>query len=657
MRRFITTLTGKVVGQVAVAALLLPTLTLCLASQASAQIARRPVWAVIPFSAAGGKATPYGAAAARSVYDEISKRAESFRPAIEVTPPDQVARTEETLGLSDPITDQTSILRLGQELGATRIVMGQIVDSKIETVGGNKQANVLMQVEIRDVASGIDINGASVQAFSTVRAGSTSNDALINEALSIAASKAIGSIEAQALPTGTVLNTQPTIALVNQGSRSGFRVGQQVIITRGRDQVATGHVFDTDFDSSQVKIDRFIKGVAPGDKVSVVFTPQKFISIAPNGTARIEPTRNHGNNSGIISAVLVLGLAAILLGGKGNSGTAAAQEVNVEPTINTGTPANKVTWSSYGFFRYNGTAVVWQIYRGADNVPAGVVLGQNAHVFYDSTQTRDFTWYNFPPGSAVDASCTYTDLQGSTPVTGGPGVTIGRQYYYRVELVFRANILDLPGGGSTGSSSGNNGGSTGLTGGSTGTTSGNTGGSTGLTGGTTGTTSGTTGTTSGSNGGSTSGTGGTYCYFTSSQTTSRGGGTPIDPPQLNNPAEGATLSGSTPFTFNSVVSLDPFVAEYILQISTKSNFTSSTTKTFGPILSPATGTLSITADTTTIFTSFTGSLWWRVGARNSTDVPGPVPDPFTKKRYIFSAIRSFKRPTAPPPPPSSRGGL
>ena len=45
-------------------------------------------------------------------------------------------------------------------------------------------------------------------------------------------------------------------------------------------------------------------------------------------------------------------------------------------------------------------------------------------------------------------------------------------------------------------------------------------------------------------------------------------------------------------------------------------------------------------------------IFWRIGARNIADSPGPVPDG-TGERYIFSDVRSFTRPNTPPPPPSS----
>jgi hypothetical protein len=45
------------------------------------------------------------------------------------------------------------------------------------------------------------------------------------------------------------------------------------------------------------------------------------------------------------------------------------------------------------------------------------------------------------------------------------------------------------------------------------------------------------------------------------------------------------------------------------------------------------------------------TVYWRVGARNVADNPGPVPDP-SGQRYVFSPARTFTRPSPPPPPPS-----
>jgi hypothetical protein len=47
------------------------------------------------------------------------------------------------------------------------------------------------------------------------------------------------------------------------------------------------------------------------------------------------------------------------------------------------------------------------------------------------------------------------------------------------------------------------------------------------------------------------------------------------------------------------------------------------------------------------------TVYWRVGAKNIDDKPGPVPDATTGLRYIFSSYSTFIRPGSPPPPPTN----
>ena len=60
------------------------------------------------------------------------------------------------------------------------------------------------------------------------------------------AAEAVAKIQSQVLPSATVLNTRNNEALINRGAREGFKDGQQVIVTRGREEVATATVFGTD---------------------------------------------------------------------------------------------------------------------------------------------------------------------------------------------------------------------------------------------------------------------------------------------------------------------------------------------------------------------------------------------------------------------------
>lgn len=615
--------------------MILPTLSLVLVTRASAQFAQRPAWAVLAFESDDAKGKAFGAVAADAITNELQKRQDAFRPPIEVVPGESVKRAQESLGLTDPITDPTSVLRLGQELRASRVVVGRIAAIRMSSSNGNKQASVALQISVRDVASGININGANVQAFSTVRPASTPDETVVNEAIAIAAGKGVGSIQAQALPTGTVLNTTPDRALVNQGSRSGFKVGQEVIVTRRGEQVATAKVVDVDFDSSTIQVLRSNKGLTPGDKVSVIFKPAEIVGLKPDGTQEIRKPRAKGDNSALISVVLLLGLA-LLIGSKDGGNQSAAVGLKAVPYVEGGAPAIKVTWSTNGFALGRYTRVVWQLWRSDDGYSVPI----------SATTSANFVDRNVSVGSVAqsytyDPTIIYYNGQcNGAPATGTAAsrpVIPGVSYSYRVALLFRVNQLDLPdnnsgGGGTAGGTAGNTGGT-------------NTGGNTGGTN-TTGTnTSGNTGTSG-------------ECYFWSDFTFADGSATGLVPPVQQTPAAESTVSGNTLFTFISAfganVNTNNITVEYVLQISTDATFSKSKTATLSSnvLQTAGTGTLSIgPINVDTIFPS-ASILYWRVGAKNVADVPGPDPDPRTGQRYIFSnGGTKIKRPVVPPPPP------
>ena len=118
------------------------------------------------------------------------------------------------------------------------------------------------------------------------------------------------------------------------------------------------------------------------------------------------------------------------------------------------------------------------------------------------------------------------------------------------------------------------------------------------------------------------------------------------------------MSSSQQFTFNSVVNPQyDQTFEYELQISSTLNFTPATTYKKVLFQKRDQGTLAsdpvdLTNDTSVPSSVRSASVvYWRIGARNVLDFPGPVKDAFTGDRYIFSTANQLKRPGSPPPPP------
>lgn len=646
MRRFIQTLPGKLIAHLLVLSLVLPSLSLMSVGKAYAQLQSLPTWAVVDF--VDNKGGNYGTVAAEAVASELAKTGR-----YDVVPQETVKRSMETLSLQSPVTDTTSILRLAQDLRAQSVVRGNVTDYRVDNVSGGKQAVVALTVIVIDAASGLGVNGAILSGRSTVRAGEVSSETLIAEAIGTAANRGVADIQARTLPEATVLNTtSDNEALINQGTRSGFKKGQEVIVIRNREQVAVAKVNDVEADQAYIKASRIWKGIRPGDKVRAIFTPPSTPThnvLTPQGDVSMPRERSRGNNAGLISIALILGLGLLLFSNGNSSSQAATDGVTAEATLfpdNSGQPAVKVSWRPNIFSKGNSVRFRWQIWR--DDVFGSPVLTAPGGTTFavDTAAPRTVTYSDFG-GRIGGTTCDFNEPPDDTSeLINGP--TPGRAHLYRVELVYRLSSLDLPGGTNSG----------GGTAGTTGTTAGTTGGTAGTTGATAGTTGGTAGTTGGTGGGGTNG--GQDCYFVTAQETARGVATPLLRPDLQSPASGEQRPAPQPgnpeydqitFEFNSVVQADPIAVEYVVQVSTSPNFPKSSTRTLGKTINPNTGPISITVSNN-FFTTPNTTIWWRVGARNTADKPGPTRDS-VGERYIFSAARNFVRPALPPDPPSN----
>ena len=239
MRRFISSLTGKVTSTVAIFSLVLPTLALVLLGQrVEAQVVSLPTWAVVQFDVRqGAGGATLGQAAAESLINELSKSQK-----YDVLSTETVNRTIQNLGFVPPLTRKNELIRVGQELRANTIVSGEVVNSRIVAVNGGKRADVMMRTIVWDVASGEQVNGAAVLQSSGIRTGDVSDETLYDEADASASFESVAAIQKNTLPTATILNTTSKRALINQGTRTGFTSNQEVIILRGREQVARGRV-------------------------------------------------------------------------------------------------------------------------------------------------------------------------------------------------------------------------------------------------------------------------------------------------------------------------------------------------------------------------------------------------------------------------------
>jgi hypothetical protein len=669
VRRFFNTRPGRLICHLLALALALPSFAWLSISGAQAQIQAQQRWAVIDFSSrrAMPEGVAFGTEAAQRVYDELAKTGR-----YDLEPPDTVRRTVEQLGLQTPVTEQTSLLRLAQEMRVATLVTGEVVGWGVRQVNGGKQAVVAVRVLVLDVASGLPVNGAAEEAMSTVRPPTTADDVLISEALGQAAAQAVQRIRMQTLPQATVLNTREQTALINRGAREGFRQNQTVVVLRGREQVATARVTDVLPDSATIRVERQTRGIQPQDRVRVVFQVPDIVArpggqVTETGDVRFAEVRpRRGIDMGAIVTVgVVILLAAVLFGGGRGAGDTGANNVTAEATLfptGAGNPAVLIRWRLDAFHR-GPNNIQWLIFRNdVTQTPALVADGQATRV-YDRPGANTFQYAQQPDAGSL--ACVGLNM---SPTVTTPPIVPGQPYLYEVALVYRVNVLDMPGtatggaAGATGGVGGATGGPGGATGGPGGPTGGATGGPTTITGGSGGfgsgeeyfevpqttTTGGVTTATTGA---------GDFCYFVTGRAAAQGPATPLPRPVLETPQQNETVIDYRNFTFQSVVNpLFPIRIGYVLQLSSSPTFPRDRTFTTPERVSGGLGTQSIQIPREEpTFQQFlqrrfgdAQQIWWRVGARNIEDNPGPEPDQFTGMRYIFSAPQPFTRPIAPP---------
>lgn len=666
MRRFITSLPGRIISHMIVIMLLMQSLTMLTVSRAFSQggLASKPTWVVVEFrNLKAPIGTTFGKTVAEALGSELGKLDK-----YDVVGQEYVARSILSLGISSPPDNDVNLFRVAQENRASSVVSGDIIDYRIVPVGSGKQAVVAINVTVYDVASQLAVNGSAVTARSTVRPSSVDDATLVNDAIAQGAVQAVREIQNRTLPTATILNTGVNTALINQGSRTGFAEGQALIILRGHEQVATAKVSEVEPDSATITIERssriFSKGIQPGDKVRAIFEAPRVLGITAAGVSKVsKPHKSASANNTLITAILVTGLLVALLSNGNANNTTATEGVTAQAEqldFGANGRAVYINWRANGFAKGNANRVEWNVYRD-DIVANPVIVVPGTQTYAEDTTYGNSYSYSLAPTNTL--ACSGTTASGTVTPTAPIS---GRPYHYSVELLFALTPNDLPNGGTTGGGGTTTTGTTtagtttaGTTGTTTGTTATNTttGGNTGTTTtGTTGTTN-TTGTTATGTTTATTGSATYSCYFLSGRENSVGTATPFDAPVL--PTNITSVSTPQQFPFTSVVNSAYLgvSVEYVYQFSNDPSFPKATTFTGYKFVSNSLTNLLYPVIDTKDTTRFSAAVisaqtvYWRVGARNINDNPGPRPDAYTGQPYIFSNWSPFTRPLTPPGKP------
>ncbi|MCH8273379.1 MAG: hypothetical protein IH851_01125 [Armatimonadetes bacterium] len=586
MTRFKDSAVARLTGRTIILAMVWNFLLFALAPpNASAQIAsRRSQWAVIDFinkTELGGAAL--GGTAADAVVTHLIGTGE-----VDLVSRETVDRAYQEMGLTPPVTNKLSILRLGQFLQVRTVIVGEVQKARINRGGNGKSADVVLVVRGIDMASGLPVMGTAMLGQSSERPGDISDEALLNEAIDFAAQKAVMELRRQQIGVATVLATPSKFVKLNMGDRHGVKVGMRMVVTRGREQVGIIRISKTSPDWAEAVVVERIKGVAPGDRARPIFDelPEVIFTGSRGGKTR---TVRRGNTSQAIIAILVVGLLALILvdsGGGNSPGNLTTEAGLAEDGIS---PVVSARWKPGIFNQGAWNRFEWHIWR-TDYQPTAVeVVDGSFTQVLDRVGARTRVWRN---PALLPGGTTCTEDPGPDPPWTAPGIVPGTSYMYQLSLIYRVSSLSLPGA---------------------------------------------------------EGEEVTDCFFTSSRKTARGQATPVEQTPLILPVNGATdVNNITQFSWQGVPGADL----YLVQLSTTPTFSSRSVIKNVVTVETVLGGL-VSTDPVDISGIFPGvlRLYWRVGARNSGDVPGPVKD-VSGERFVFSRPFQFNRVVGPPPPPS-----
>jgi hypothetical protein len=409
------------------------------AARAYAQLVQLPRVAVLDFENKSGYG---GASIARAATDAVAGEYQKSRK-YEVLARGEIEQQLKDLDLALPL-DKIGFLRLGRALQTESLITGEV--NAVTFVGSPKQAQVVLTVRVIDIASGEPINGAVATGLSNRRPGYTGDDdTLVQEAIRNAAFEAVRIINNYTIPEATVLTTRAgKEVLLTRGIRGGLQPGMEMIVVRRGEEVGRIRVTQVSDSDAVAEIIDFGRGIQSEDRARAVFRVPTVEVKA--GRIVTERPRQRGEGNRLLRAlgpILVVGLIAFGIARASSGGNTPVQTVIAEAGADGNfEPFVRISWKTTLFAKSVPDIIQWQIFRSdfidldekANRIPVGVVPG-NQNFFIDTTVPRVLTYASLLREGEDDLD--FQTLEEESPA---PGVAPGRSYTYQLALVYRERI-------------------------------------------------------------------------------------------------------------------------------------------------------------------------------------------------------------------------
>jgi hypothetical protein len=409
------------------------------AARAYAQLVQLPRVAVLDFENKSGYG---GASIARAATDAVAGEYQKSRK-YEVLARGEIEQQLKDLDLALPL-DKIGFLRLGRALQTESLITGEV--NAVTFVGSPKQAQVVLTVRVIDIASGEPINGAVATGLSNRRPGYTGDDdTLVQEAIRNAAFEAVRIINNYTIPEATVLTTRAgKEVLLTRGIRGGLQPGMEMIVVRRGEEVGRIRVTQVSDSDAVAEIIDFGRGIQSEDRARAIFRVPTVEVKA--GRVVTERPRQRGEGNRLLRAlgpILVVGLIAFGIARASSGGNTPVQTVIAEAGADGNfEPFVRISWKTTLFAKSVPDTIQWQIFRSdfidldekANRIPVGVVPG-NQNFFIDTTVPRVLTYASLLREGEDDLD--FQTLEEESPA---PGVAPGRSYTYQLALVYRERI-------------------------------------------------------------------------------------------------------------------------------------------------------------------------------------------------------------------------
>jgi len=406
------------------------------AARAYAQLVQLPRVAVLEFENKSGYG---GASIARAATDAVAGEYQKLRK-YEVLARGEIEQQLKDLDLALPL-DKTGFLRLGRALQTESLITGEV--NAVTFVGSPKQAQVVITVRVIDIASGEPINGAVATGLSNRRPGYTGDDdTLVQEAIRNAAFEAVRIINNYTIPEATILTTRAgKEVLLTRGIRGGLQPGMEMIVVRRGEEVGRIRVTQVSDSDAVAEIIDFGRGIQSEDRARAIFRVPTVEVKA--GRVVAERPRQRGEGNRLLRAlgpILVIGLIAFGVARASSGGNTPVQTVAAEAGADGNfEPFVRISWKTTLFAKSVPDTIQWQIFRSdfidldekANRIPVGVVPG-NQNFFIDTTVPRVLTYASLLREGEEDLD--FQTLEEDSPA---PGVAPGRSYTYQIALVYR----------------------------------------------------------------------------------------------------------------------------------------------------------------------------------------------------------------------------